>query len=428
MVKAKKKVSKPKQKVIKGKGDYTDDDRALLKEINRKIPDVSLGGIGRKIGNRFGLGELGETAGKGLSKLFGMGDYTVSSNSLMKMGNMSANDVPMFTKDGKRGIRVTEREYLGDIYSGGVLVNGSTTFDLNNFTVNPNDVKTFPWLSTISQCFDQWEPKGLVFEFVSTSSEYNGTSQALGTVIMATEYDTNDAPYTSKVEMENASYANSTKPSHTAIHGLECDPKERATELLYTGTPPTGQDKFYQLGRFSIATQGCSATGQALGELWISYDICFYKKQLPITSGSQRSIFGLGTGGSGPTTPFFGLAPITVRPGSSPDLGYSVAAGVGTFTFPPLQKSGRYIVTFNYLSSSLTGYDGLTIFPLGGRINCTVSDLYNIYRANATSTLVVMVIINDVGSRLVLGTPLNSGDTVVLPKWTVSSLNDNQLQ
>jgi hypothetical protein len=36
----------------------------------------------------------------------------------------------------------------------------------------------------------------------------------------------------------------------------------------------------YDLGNFQLATQGVSAAGVTLGELWVSYDITFYKKQL----------------------------------------------------------------------------------------------------------------------------------------------------
>lgn len=276
------KASKPITKVIKGRGDYSEDDRALLKQINRKIPDLSAEGVGGKIGGLFGRPELGKKIASGFASIFGNGDYHISSNSLMasSSGALAQNQVPVFSRNGRRGIRVTEREYIGDVVSGMMGDVGGSNFTLQSFRLNPGDPNTFPWLSTIAKNFEQWEPLGMIFEFKTTSSDFNGTSQALGTVILATEYDPSDDVYRNKIEMENSDYANSTKPSLTAIHGIECDPKERPTQVLYTGDPSASQEKFYDLGVFHVATQGLSSEKQTLGELWVSYDVVFYKKHI----------------------------------------------------------------------------------------------------------------------------------------------------
>jgi hypothetical protein len=197
-----------------------------------------------------------------------------------------------------------EREYIGDIYSG-PLVGGSTAFDNRPFKINPTNALCFPWLSIIASQYDQWEPNGIVFEFVSTSSEYNGASQALGTVIMSTDYDILDAPYTTKQLAENADYACSTKPSQSLLHGIECDPRERPLPIMYTHSE-SGPSRFQDLGNFQLATVGCSVSDVSLGELWVSYDITFYKKQIvpavdliPALSATGLSIVGEG--------PFSGL-------------------------------------------------------------------------------------------------------------------------
>ena len=114
--KKKSKVTKPAQKTLKGRGDYTHQDRELLMRIDKKIPEISSGKIGRTLGNFFGRGDLGESLGKGIGSLFGMGDYTVKSNSLMpEANNLSASQVPVFSKDGKRGVRIVEREFVRDV-------------------------------------------------------------------------------------------------------------------------------------------------------------------------------------------------------------------------------------------------------------------------------------------------------------------------
>jgi hypothetical protein len=201
-----------------------------------------------------------------------------------------------------------EREYLGDIHSG-ALVGGSSEFNLASYSINPGLPGTFPWLSTIAQQFDQWQPNGIVFEFRSTSSDYNGTSQALGVVVLATDYDSMDNDYASKIEMENSDYAMSVKAADGAVHGVECDMTERPTRILYTRTtdiPANTDARMYDLGKFQIATKGMSAADVNVGELWVSYDITFYKKQLAGALG--KSIYSnmlLGTTGIS-TSNYFG--------------------------------------------------------------------------------------------------------------------------
>jgi hypothetical protein len=258
---------------------------------------AAAGTIGRTLGNFINQGDLGALAGSSLAKYFGHGDYKVKSNSLIGAPATGAK----FQGDGKRGTRITEREYLGDILAG-TLDGSATVFDSSVYDLNPTDSATFPWLSRLAHLYDQWEPNGIVFEFVSTSSEYNGSSQALGALIMATDYDPYDAAYTSKQSMENADYSCSTKPANGLLHGIECDPRERPTPLLYTSTNNGAPLTSTSLGRFQVATQGCSVSGVSLGELWISYDITFYKKQLvdeadldvPFYSAGGTAVVGVG--------------------------------------------------------------------------------------------------------------------------------------
>lgn len=240
--------------------------------------------VGRDIGGLLGFAPLGERVGGAIGRLFGKGDYQVRSNSLMESyGKPSAGPPPpALFRNGKRGVRVVEREYLGDIRSG-TLSGGSSVFTNQSFIINPGLSTTFPWLSKIARQFDQWEPHGIVFEYRSTSSEYNGSSQSLGTVILATDYDVVDSPYLNKVQAENSDYAMSVKSSDCAVHGVECALDERPTPILFTRTAnrPSGTDpRLYDLGNFQLCTQGMSVADVTLGELWVSYDITFYKKQI----------------------------------------------------------------------------------------------------------------------------------------------------
>jgi hypothetical protein len=282
----------------KGRGDYTvttpDDVKNTLNHIDNRLNQIEkgvkssakttqgqvAGTLGRLAGGFLGNADLGGQAAEGLAKWFGYGDYSVAQNSLMGKGQVGLK----FDDDGRRGIRITEREYLGDIVAG-PLSGASTGFDLTSYPINPGDHNTFPWLSRVAEQFEQYKPNGIIFEYISTSSEFNGTNQSLGVVVAATDYDVLDANYSSKVEMEASDYACSTKASENMMHGIECAPRERPDALFYVRTAnqviPAGDSKrFYDLGKFQIATKGMSSAGVVLGELWVSYDFTFYKKQL----------------------------------------------------------------------------------------------------------------------------------------------------
>jgi hypothetical protein len=260
-------------------------------------------------------------------------------------------------------VRITEREYIGDVLASGAVVNGATAFDLRSFRINPGLNSTFPWLSAIASQFEQWEPLGIVFEFISTSAEYSGTGQALGTVVMATDYDNTDAIFTNKIQMENEDYSNSTRCATSCMHGVECDPKERSERIMYirSSSNPTGTViADYDLGNFQIATQGLSATGVNVGELWVSYDVVFYKKNMV---GGQ-------VGGNVLGCTIVSTAGITnsVIFGTNPTVSgslYVTASTAGVLTFPRWLQTGKYLVYIFWTGSAV-----LTSGPNSTLTNC----------------------------------------------------------
>lgn len=210
-------------------------------------------------------------------RLKGSGDYRLTSNSLVSGGGESAGDIQIIS--GQRSTTIRYREYLGDVFTHPTTPGA---FSIASYDINPGLVSTFPWLAPIAQQYEQWTPNGIVFEFKSTSSEYVAT-QALGSVIMAAEYDQLDSPFLNKSEMLNSAYANECKPSCNALHGIECAPTDRPVNILFTrsGGVPTGGDiRDYDCARFSIATQGGATANLNLGSLYVHYDITFRKEQL----------------------------------------------------------------------------------------------------------------------------------------------------
>jgi len=387
------KLSKPK---IRGRGDYEVEPTpkglsSALSRIEGKVdralhpPASSLARMGgRALGSLIGQGDLGATAGDALSKWMGYGDYNIVSNSLVpgkQPNGLAAGSNPVeFYRHGKRGTRVIEREYVCDIKSG-ALSGSASVFTNQSFRINPADPATFPWLSSVAQGYEEYEILGMIFEFKSTSSTFNGASQALGTVIMSTDYDPVDAPYSTKLQMENADYACSTAASTSMVHGIECDRSELPTKVLFTSrsTPPSGQDlRFYDLANFQIATVGMSTAGVNVGELWVSYDMVLYKKELLAGQlGGQAAIWTSQASAGISASQIFrsnpqrsGTLVMTIAPGGNNNA----------IAFPASYQTGTYRVAIYLIGTTVTAPSGLNY------TNCVAANngYYNVPSGDAT--------------------------------------------
>jgi len=338
------------------------------KQIQKKINSISGSGsymVNGQIKHAKG-GPYGSSRGV-LRTIRGQGDYTVSSNTIASRSTstMGGEIVPQFTNVG-RGMRVTHREYLGDISSS----SSANTFNLTSYPINPGISTSFPWLSIIAQNFDQWCPNGVVYSFKSTSAEYNGSTQALGTVILATDYDITDPSYASKVEMENSEFCVSCKTSMSVLHPVECAKDERPIKTLKVRSTatPTDNKQWYDLGNFQIATTGIAGTSVNIGELWVTYDITFYKEQL------YGSLLGLNQ----QQADFVLVAPAI----TTAYLGTSRTAGTAntftptltgtTITFPATIGAGTFLVVYVAYGAS-TACTALNITATSG---CTAVSGY----------------------------------------------------
>lgn len=267
----------------------------------------------------------------------------------MKTGSTDTSKVEIVPA-GPRETRIIYKEYIGDVFTHPTTAGA---FHSKSYDLNPGLMEVFPWLCTIAQQYEQWTPNGIIFEFRSTSSEYVAT-QALGSVIMATDYDSLDTGYANKQEMLNSAYSNESKPSERIVHGIECDPRDNPNRIFFmrSGSIPSGSTiREYDLGKFTIATQGGSTVNLNLGSLYIHYDITFRKEQIyngPFLKGAlycyaqlQGTINGTTTLGSSP-----------------PDLGGSNFASSLTFTTNkvtfPTYTTGAYWYIVHYVQGSST--------------------------------------------------------------------------
>lgn len=254
---------------VRGRGGYFSD---AMNWMRAKIPKGSGRALGRIVGGTFGSSTLGADIGSSISKWTGVGAYDGPDTM--------DQQVPQVINDrGTDGaVVINHREYICDVVSTGpgfhVAFSGP---------VQPGSASTFPWLSTVAANFTQYKIEGMVFHFVSTSGSL-ATTQALGEVILACNYNVTDPGFTNKAQMLNEVMAVSKVPSNDAACGVECERAQSPLGMQYIrgAFVPAGQDpRFYDLAQFTIATQGQS-TGVTLGELWVTYQIALYKPQLPV--------------------------------------------------------------------------------------------------------------------------------------------------
>lgn len=301
-------------------------DVPWVQELLSEVGDIVLPGRG---------GNIGRSVGKGISRLFGSGDYTVQSNSVL--------DVPQFVSNGN--VRVKHREYITDVLS-------SQGFVINTYSVNPGLPLLFPWLCSLADNYQEYRIHGMVFSFRSTcGSAISSTNNAMGTVIISSQYNPLDPQFTSKFQMDNNEFTTSNKPDCSFLHGVECKKSQTTVTNLYVRTPITSTSnsdiRLYDFLNISIATVGMQQSSVGIGEFWVTYDIELFK---PKISNWARGISSYFTLNSPSTTNYLGSS-VTVILNS---LGISYNTSSSTITLPAY-ISGNFIVEYFVFGSSTAG-------------------------------------------------------------------------
>lgn len=331
-----------------GPGDYKKYLRAL-------IPDGSFSQVGRYLGGLTGIpgmNAVGSYAGNKLAKYVGFGDYGTVENQLIggvNKGQISVND------DSHTGdVYITQTEFIQNI-SCSATGAGASAFQIVSFPLNPGLSVTFPFLSQLAQNYTMYEFEGLMFKFNPTSGENNATSNSLGKVIMATNYDPSATAFVNSVQMENYDYANAAKPSQTIIHGVETKNSQQFGNMQYVRTGSTTRDKiFTDIGTLYVATEGvpfAAAGTQVLGELWVTYRVKLSRANLFGSLIGQNIAQDFFRGTSSPTQLVSG---VTLTK-STNTLGCTITntnSLSGLITFPANISLGTYLVIVNFASGS----------------------------------------------------------------------------
>jgi len=334
-----------------------------VKRQNRTMANVmNNSSIGSKIGSALG-GVIGHGAQQLVKYVTGFGDYSLAENTLMT-GGMSPPDVKNSVDSG--GFIVRHREYISDVL-------GTINFTNSSYAINPALEGSFPWLSQIAQNFEEYAIRGMIFEYKSMSASAAisaSTNTALGTVIMATQYNSLNPAFADKKTMENYQFANSAKPNETFIHPIECKMNQTPLARMYTrdGTPTSGDLRFYDLGLFQIATQGQIVNGGVMGELWCSFEVELFKPKLVAALGFNELTDHWIITSTTAAAPFSSAPLRVLQPGSL--IGSTISGNV--VSLPLSISDGTYLVNYFDIGTSVTINNPTITFA-----NCSVLSIWD---------------------------------------------------
>lgn len=339
---------------------------------------------GESLGNSAG-GFLGRMGGNFVERLLGRGSYSVKSNSIMTM----SEGIPSFSNNpGNDAVEIFHKEFVGDI-----IASGSTAWSVVNIlSLNPGMPATYPFLASLAPNFEQYEIVGAVVVYEPTSGSIS-TTQGLGSIQVATQYDAADPQFGSQAEMLEYEYASSCSPNKGLVHPIECAPRNNVLARLYTRSGPQANLQLFDLGKTTVAIAGVPASaGVVLGKLWITYHMRLYKPKVygsivgntvgcchwafVPTAGSYLNIFGTDT-----NLPVFSsgnlsaLATVAGKQGPT----YTAQTHAGSVNFGPAQPQGGVVRVMLAIAGSNTSVT--SVWTVSGFANCQLSAVnrYNGY-------------------------------------------------
>nr|WPR18543.1 MAG: capsid protein [Chemarfal virus 233] len=292
----------------------------------------------------------GFRAGAAISKWTGNGDYTVSQNTIMKSALRASTGIPMMHK-ANQSVIVRHREFIRTVTS-------STAYAVQAvLPLNPGIALTFPWLAALATNYQEYSIKGMVFHYVPTSGMVTGANTALGTVMLQTAYRATDADPVSKYELLNEYWAAECAPCDHMAHPIECKSSETVLGARYVRDGPVTDDlMFYDYGKTIVATQGQQTNGQAIGDLWVTYEVELRKPRLHASLGRSADSFQsyLDTGD---ITRFFLNATTVFNSFPSLVAARSPAAGFNDIKISP-GSPGAFLLTIQFRGTSFTAGAG----------------------------------------------------------------------
>lgn len=308
--------------IIRGRGDYS---------------------IGQNLGGKVGSWIGGKLEGF-VRKIFGSGDYDIQSSGsegVAANSLVAESGVPAMHSDNSGASRFMFHEYLGNIQH-------TSAFNVTTFDIDVSNATTFPWISQIARCYQQWQLMGCVFFLRTLSSDtVTAPTQGMGSFFASVRYDVNSVPPTSKSQILNSLFSTSGKPSTNLAMAVECDRSQTNIPIMKVKTPnmqPVDL-QLYMMGKLDVGTEGAVNDYPDAMELHVTYDIMFYKPQDPSGGGGPLTMFDLD--GSDATRPLLPLADsIAVVQPRYNSLGVTISSDSKSIEFPLDLPAGSVYMVF----------------------------------------------------------------------------------
>jgi hypothetical protein len=182
---------------------------------------------------------------------------------------------------------IEEDEYIAEVTPA-----NEPAFNVVQYPVNPGQVGTFPWLSTIAKNFEKYCFEYLEFYYKREVSEF-ATNGQTGKVIYSFDTDASDPAPFGKQEMEATDPHEDALPSEN--FRLPIPPKMLVPVLtdahfVRPGALPANADlKTYDVGTLNVATQA-TAANTATGELHVRYRVRLMIPILPPGGAQGASV------------------------------------------------------------------------------------------------------------------------------------------
>lgn len=355
---------------------------------------------GSRLGSVLGegvQGGLNYIADRGLSSIFGFGDYYKGRPKKFRKIDFGGMGPPNI-QNHKECVILRHREYLGDLKSG-PLVGTSTAFDLMSYQINPGNRKLFPFGSNVASNFQEYEFLGMVVQLKSLTSEF-ATTSVMGSYFIGTQYNAGTPPPRDKRDLENLEFSTSSKPSQSMMHMIECHRAKNVKTMLYVASDSAynnGDPRFFDLGQLFIGSQGLPVGDVPIAEIWVSYEVKLCK---PILTAPMAHCFGYVTQNIGFNDAVAGTANLNPTVGSYSAISLKRSSGERCIIdFPSID--GRYMInvairddlTLNLGATFLNNiaYDGCSYVPWEGNLLAGPLMRYSIDNSFVTTDWIVQV-------------------------------------
>jgi len=172
----------------------------------------------------------------------------------------------------RKSIVIKESEFISEY----VVANQPNFNVALALPINPGQAGTFPWLSLIAKQYEKYCFRSLRFIYKPEVTQFNPTSSAQGKVMMNCDYDSADAPPTTKKQVEDCDPHVDGMPYELISFYLDPSEMHKNSDAKYirAGNLPGQTDiKTYDAGLLFVSNQGQTGNGVNLGELHVEYEV-----------------------------------------------------------------------------------------------------------------------------------------------------------